>query len=156
MSRDRLKEVREHLRNISHELMPPVFQYATIDEMLADYILHIALPGQEARIEYHSTGGVDWKQVPQEIGFEYYRIVQETVGNAIRHAEATCICVDLSLEGKRLSLLVTDDGKGFVPDRKSRGVGLRTIQQRAEIIGGKIKLDTMPGAGVRIEISVYI
>lgn len=153
---DRLKEVREHLRNISHELMPPVFQYATIDEMLADYILHIALPGQEARIEYHSTGGVDWKQVPQEIGFEYYRIVQETVGNAIRHAEATCICVDLSLEGKRLSLLVTDDGKGFVPDRKSRGVGLRTIQQRAEIIGGKIKLDTMPGAGVRIEISVYI
>ena len=153
---DRLKEVREHLRNISHELMPPVFQYATIDEMLADYILHIALPGQEARIEYHSTGGVDWKQVPQEIGFEYYRIVQETVGNAIRHAEATCICVDLSLEGKRLSLLVTDDGKGFAPDRKSRGVGLRTIQQRAEIIGGKIKLDTMPGAGVRIEISVYI
>ena len=52
-------------------------------------------------------GGVDWKQVPQEIGFEYYRIVQETVGNAIRHAEDTCICVDLSLEGKRLSLLVT-------------------------------------------------
>lgn len=115
--------------------------------MLADYILHIALPGQEARIEYHSTGGVDWKQVPQEIGFEYYRIVQETVGNAIRHAEATCICVDLSLEGKRLSLLVTDDGKGFVPDRKSRGVGLRTIQQRAEIIGGKIKIGYHAGSG---------
>ena len=51
---------------------------------------------------------------------------------------------------------MSDDGKGFVPDKKMKGVGLRTIRQRAKIIGGKMKLDTMPGAGVRMEVSVYI
>lgn len=152
---EQLKEVREHLRNISHELMPPAFQYATIDEMLADYVLHLALPGQ-VRLEYHSTEGVDWKLVPQEIGFEFYRIVQEAVGNAIKHADAACIRVELSLEDECLSLSVADDGKGFAPDRKTKGVGLRTIWQRANIIGGKIELDAAPGAGVRIKVSVYI
>lgn len=152
---ERLKETREHLRNISHELMPPAFQYATIDEMLADYAQHIVLPGK-VKVEYRSTGGVDWKQVPQEIGFEYYRIVQEAVGNAVKHADAAHIRIELSLEGRCLSLSVSDDGKGFVPDKKMKGVGLRTIRQRVKIVGGKMKLDTMPGAGVRMEVSVYI
>lgn len=150
-----LKAIRERLRSISHELMPPTFQYATLDEMLADYILHLPL-SQRTQAEYHSTEGVDWKQVPQEIGFELYRIVQEALCNAIKYAEATHIRVELLLEGKYLSILVADDGKGFDPGRKTKGIGLRTIWQRTKIIGGEMKLDTAPGGGVRIKVSVWI
>lgn len=148
-----LKTVRERLRNISHELMPPAFQYATIDEMLSDYIGHLSLPKRMAA-EYRSTKETDWEQVPQEIGFELYRIVQEAVGNAVKYAEATCIRVELSLEGKRLSLLVADNGKGFDSYRKMKGVGLRTIRKRTELIGGEMELDTTRGTGMRVSVNL--
>lgn len=150
-----LQEIRERLRNISHELMPPAFQYATIDEMLADYISHLVLPGN-MRAEYSSTKGVDWKLMPQEIGFEFYRIVQEAVNNAVKYSEATHIQVKLLLEEDWLSVLIADNGKGFVPNRKTEGIGLRTIWQRTNIIGGTIELDAVPGQGVSIKVSVRI
>lgn len=152
---EQLRTIRERLRNMSHELMPPVFQYATIDEMLYDYVLHLNLP-ESMRAAYNSTEGVDWKKIPQAVGFEFYRIVQEAVSNALKHAEATCIWVELSLKEKCLSVLVADDGKGFELSRRIKGVGLRTMWQRANIIEGKMELDTAPGEGVRIKVSVWI
>lgn len=150
-----LSGLRERLRTMSHELMPPVFQYATIDEMLADYVLHLALPdGQEA--SYHSTEEVDWHLVPQNIGFEFYRIVQEAVSNAVKYSGAAHICVELCLQERVLSISVTDDGKGFDKGKKSKGFGLRTIWQRAGAVGATVDLDTVPGKGVRLYVSVNI
>ena len=150
-----LQDIRERLRNISHELMPPAFQYATIDEMLTDYVTHLTLPAQ-VRAEYHSTEGVDWNKIPREIGFEFYRIVQEAVNNAMKYAEASCIRVSLNLQDNCLSVLVEDDGKGFDPGRKTTGIGLHTIRQRANLIGGEVELHTAPGAGVRIKVAVNV
>ena len=150
-----LSGLRERLRTLSHELMPPVFQYATIDEMLADYIFHLALPdGQQA--SYHSTEGVDWSLVPQNIGFEFYRIVQEAVSNAVKYSEAAHIDVSLGLHDQVLSISVADDGKGFDRGKKSKGFGLRTIWQRAGSVGAAIELGTAPGKGVRLYVSVNI
>lgn len=150
-----LKGIRERLRNMSHELMPPAFQHATIDEMLADYVLHLSLP-EYMRVEYNSTKGIDWKKIPQDIGFELYRIVQEAVSNVLKHAEATCIRVELSLKEECLSVFVADDGKGFELNRRIKSVGLHTMWQRANIIGGRMELDTAPGEGARIRVSVWI
>lgn len=150
-----LGEARERLRNISHELMPPAFQYATIDEMLTDYVIHLVLP-ESMQVNYESTEMIDWKLVSQEIGFEFYRIVQEAVSNAAKYSEAAHVRVCLTLDDKRLSVLISDDGKGFDPNRKTKGIGLHTIYQRAHVIGGQIKLDTALGNGVRIEVSILI
>lgn len=152
---DLLEETRERLRNISHELMPPAFQYATIDEMLADYVQHLALP-ECAQAIYRSTENVDWNQVPREIGFEFYRIVQESVSNAVKYAEASVIQVVLTLEGNQLSVLIADDGKGFEIHKKVKGIGLRTMLQRAETIGAKAELNSVPGKGTNIEVTVRI
>lgn len=150
-----LSGLRERLRTMSHELMPPVFQYATIDEMLADYVLHLALPeGQQA--SYHSTENVDWHMVPQNVGFEFYRIAQEAVSNAVKYSGAAHVCVELCLQGKTLSLSIADDGKGFDKGKKSKGFGLRTIWQRGSAVGAAVDLDTAPGKGVRVYVSVNI
>ena len=152
---DLLEETRERLRNISHELMPPAFQYATIDEMLADYVQHLALP-ERTRALYRSTENVDWNQVPREIGFEFYRIVQESVSNAVKYADASVIQVVLTLEGNQLSVFIADDGKGFEMHKKVKGIGLRTMLQRAETIGAKAELNSVPGKGTNIEVTVRI
>lgn len=137
--------------------MPPVFQYATLDEMLADYVLHLSLP-DKMRAEYHSTEGVDWNRVPKFIGFECYRIVQEAVSNALKHAGSDArLSVELSLEeDNRCSISVSDDGKGFEMNKKTNGIGLQTIRQRAETIGAEVELASAPGRGTRLKVSVLI
>ena len=152
---DLLNNTRERLRKLSHELMPPVFQYATLDELLADYVLHLSLP-EGTHAEYHSTVGVDWNVVPKSISFECYRIVQEAVSNAVKYAGSTCIQVELVLENNDLSILVADDGKGFDMSKKTKGIGLRTIWQRAETVGAEVELVSSPGKGTRLKINVLI
>lgn len=155
---DQLKQlgnIRQRLRNMSHELMPPAFQYATIDEMLSDYVLHLTLP-VEMKAEYSSTEGVDWRIVPQEVGFEFYRIVQEAVSNAVKYSGDSCLKVDLELEEKRLTVQVVDDGRGFDVNKKHNGVGLRTILKRAETIGADVELNSGTGEGVRIKVTVLL
>lgn len=150
-----LDATRERLRSMSHELMPPAFQYATIDEMLGDYIWHLSLP-EGTKAEYHSTEGVDWKQIPQAIGFEFYRIVQEAVSNALKYADASLVRVELRLEGASLSVCVDDDGKGFDLNKKKKGIGLQTIMQRAETIGATVQLDAHSGQGTHLAVTVKV
>lgn len=150
-----LEGIRERLRKLSHELMPPVFQYATIDEMLADYVLHLELPVQ-TEVKYCSTKGVDWNQIPKEVGFECYRIAQEAVGNAVKYAKATIIRVDLILELGQLLLQITDNGVGFDLHKKSSGVGLHIMQQRATMLQGKVVLSSVIGKGTQVKVIILI
>lgn len=148
-----LEETRQRLRTISHELMPPVFQYATLHEMLDDYVHHLQLPATLS-ISYEATDGIDWTLLPQALSFEFYRIVQEAVGNAVKHASATMIRVRLALEQQVVSIEVADDGCGFDASRRSKGIGLRNIAQRVQAIGGTLTVDTAAGAGTKIHVCV--
>lgn len=150
-----LAEISRRIRNVSHELMPPVFQYASIDEMLYDYLMHLK-PSLGTQISYHSTEDINWNLIPREIGFEFYRIVQEAVNNAVKYADASCIIVNLLLNQQSLSMTITDDGKGFDTNKKVRGIGLNTIAQRVSTINASLNLVSEIGKGTRIEISVLL
>ena len=150
---EQLASIRQHVRNISHELMPPAFQYANLHEMLSDYVAHLSLPGS-TRAVYTATEGVDWSALPKDIGLAIYRIAQESVGNAVKYAEATCIRVSLRWQDDELALCVADDGKGFDVARKQKGIGLRTIYQRAEAIGATVGLTSQAGRGTTLTVNV--
>ena len=84
-----LDSCREQVRRISHELMPPEFNYATIDEVLRYYIYKVDKATADSRCTYTSApDDADWSVVPDDVSLEIYRIVQEAVGNAIKHASA--------------------------------------------------------------------
>lgn len=78
-----------------------------------------------------------------------YRIAQEAVNNAVKHAEAKHVSVSLKHSGGVLSLEVSDDGSGFARNR-SRGLGLGVMQHRAKVIGGELHVTSKRGSGVRI------
>ena len=93
---------------------------------------------------------------PQEIGL--YRIVQEALSNAARHANAKSITVCVSFTEQELLLQVSDDGQGFTrPDRLSALIqdghfGLMGMQERAELIGAQLQIHSSPGQGTTVEI----
>lgn len=146
-----LDRTRERLRTLSHELMPPAFEDATIHEMLDDYVRHLALPsGMTA--SFSSGKKVDWARLSDNVCFEYYRIAQEAIANAVKHSGGTSVDVYLFWEEGRLGLHVEDDGRGFDPDRRRRGVGLDTIRRRAASIGADVHISSRPGKGTLIEV----
>jgi signal transduction histidine kinase len=83
------------------------------------------------------------------------RIVQEALSNAARHADARAVRVRVAGEGADLVVSVVDDGRGFEPARVEAGhVGLMTMRERAALIGADLAVDSKPGAGTRVVLTV--
>lgn len=83
-----------------------------------------------------------------------YRIAQEAVGNAVRHARASAITVELAGGGDSLSLRVEDDGVGPPDGRTGDGMGLRTMSFRAQLLDGELAVEPAPGGGTRVSCRV--
>jgi len=98
------------------------------------------------------------RALPREVEQHLLRIAQEAVTNVLKHAQASRIGVRLELEARRLFLRIVDNGRGF--DQRdafsSRGghFGLIGMRERAERIGGELKLASNPGTGTQVEITV--
>jgi signal transduction histidine kinase len=86
-----------------------------------------------------------------------FRIAQEALSNALRHSGAAHIAVRLSEPNGRLLLTVEDDGVGFEPESaalRSRRLGLTSMEERADALGGRLSVESRPGAGARIGLEV--
>jgi two-component system sensor histidine kinase UhpB len=88
-----------------------------------------------------------------EVELALYRIAQEALTNALRHAQATRVRIDLSARDGSICLVVGDNGRGFsVSD--GEGPGLRGMRERALLIGARLEFDTLPGAGTRVRLDL--
>jgi len=84
-----------------------------------------------------------------------FRILQESLSNAVKHAEARAVHVRLDYSDDRVHLIVRDDGKGFDPARTPRGhYGLLNMRERAMKLGGQLIVDSAPGAGAQVAFSL--
>jgi PAS domain S-box-containing protein len=87
-----------------------------------------------------------------ELATALFRIVQESLTNCVRHAHATHVEIDLSVDEKFLILTVRDNGRGFVMnDKRAGGIGLVSMRERIEALGGVLNMDSSPKQGTRIE-----
>ncbi len=88
---------------------------------------------------------------------EVLRIAQEALHNALRHAGATRVAVRLRGRDGTLALEVSDDGAGFDPadaDVRGRHLGLTSMEERAERLGGRLEIASAPGAGTTVRLEV--
>ncbi|MBV9731795.1 MAG: PAS domain-containing protein [Verrucomicrobia bacterium] len=86
-------------------------------------------------------------------GIHVFRIAQEAVSNAARHSHARTITLELRLAGDTGILIIKDDGIGFFAGKTPSGLGLRTMQYRASIVNGALRIDSKPGAGTVVTCS---
>lgn len=110
-----------------------------------DQLEGVSLDGEEEREEANPSAGNGDRAT------HLYRIAQEAITNARRHGEAGKITLRLQSEDGDLILEVEDDGKGFNPDEiTSEGLGLRSMQHRAEMLGADFTIESSPGTGTLI------
>lgn len=139
-----LEGIRNDVRAISHELMPPNFQFTNLNEMLADYFAKM----QEVSgviIHYVPCKQTEWTHIPEYIGYEIYRIMQETTGNILKHAHASLIHIKLNEHNGELTIDIRHDGQWAPQTKASKGIGLRTIHDRLKTIGGNYQLENRDG-----------
>lgn len=150
---DTLQALQTEVRGISHDLMPPVFKYASLSEILQDYVHQRNQSGQtELTLVLEPEEGFD--HLSQKVALEIYRIVQEATGNALKHAQATHIKIILVREGNRIKLTIADNGKGFEQQTGKSGIGLVIIKERVENLKGVLTLSSVPGKGTDVIVEI--
>ncbi|HEY2558007.1 MAG TPA: ATP-binding protein [Diaminobutyricibacter sp.] len=85
-----------------------------------------------------------------------YRIVQESLTNVGRHAQATVVAIQLKEDGRDYLLTVTDNGRGLDSDADNEGGGLLGMRERAELLGGRFEAANLPGEGFRVSARIPI
>nr|WP_055509224.1 sensor histidine kinase [Nonomuraea pusilla] len=144
-----LARVREEMtgtlvsvRELVYGLRPPV-----LDELGLAGALRAFGAGPGPRVEVRVDGSLDG--LPAGVEMAAYRIAQEALTNARRHAGAASVVVAFLREAEALRLTVADDGKGL-PDVPSPGVGLTSMRERAAEIGGACEIAPRPGGGTEV------
>ena len=88
-----------------------------------------------------------------------FRVTQEALTNSIKHSEATQATVELTYQDDAVSVLIADNGRGFnlnevMSDKVHQSWGLLGIQERASLLGGQVRVDSRPGAGTAVMITI--
>lgn len=147
----KLGRTRESIRHISHELMPPIFSYATIDEIIEDYVNHLNLP-DTLQLSFDASPA-DWSRISQEIGYELYRVVQEGMNNILKHSTGSHASISLKMNEDHIQLEIFNNGA--FKHSLSKGIGMRTIDDRIKSINGTFNL-VADESGVRLIITTPI
>jgi len=138
----------EHLRLLAHDLRPMVLLDLGLEESLR--ALARGMSSEATRVEVAVPAPLP--PLEEETALGIYRIVQEALANAARHARARAITVTLAVRDERVRLEVRDDGCGFATDDRRGGdtVGLVSMLERARALGGRLEIHSQPGAGCRV------
>jgi signal transduction histidine kinase len=93
------------------------------------------------------------QELPDQVKIALYRVAQEALNNAIKHAEASSVTLSLAWEAERLVLGVTDDGLGFDPESLKPGrLGIEIMRERIRSIGADLNIRTKPGMGTTVRV----
>jgi signal transduction histidine kinase len=150
-----LDEVEKHLRRLSHELRPTV-----LDDLGLVPALEFMVQGVSSRSGIPiAVEGPKSPRLPTPVELALYRVAQEAVRNATKHAGASRVDIRLAIQTGKVRCSIKDDGKGFdVPatlDRKGdRGLGLIGMRERLNAVGGQLTIDSGRGRGTEIRITI--
>ena len=151
---DQIKDAVDEIRRISNNLAP---------SMLEDFGVCVALEwlckeirSQYTELDTHCETFIDEGETPNLVKIAIYRVVQEALSNASRHASATRVDVSLDSTGEGVRLMIRDNGTGFdqMDEKHSSaggsGLGLRSMREHVEATGGTFDIESEPGQGVII------
>jgi len=142
--------IESGLRNLSHEWRPAVLDNLGLFPALEFLAEKVA---KRTGVDVSFTGGND-ARLPSAVETALYRIVQEALNNAVKHAAAGSVRIELQYAPAKVRCSVCDDGKGFDPNRQPQGLGLTGIRERVSTLGGALRIITGPLNGTTIQVDI--
>jgi signal transduction histidine kinase len=142
-----LDDALEAVRTLSFDLRPAMLDELGLSNAVRAYAIRQA---ETAGLDLRLVVADARRAAASEMETACFRILQEAVTNAIRHAEAVSLSVELTEEDDALVLRVGDDGRGFDPAANGARLGLLIIRERAERVGASVEVASSPGLGTTV------
>ncbi len=145
-----LDQAIRELRHVAHNLMPESLMHEGLKAALTDFCNDIP----QAEIQFFGSE----QRLEESYRITSFRILQELVTNALKHADATHITVQVIIDDDRLDLIVSDNGRGFDIANTDLTLtsGLNNLRSRAELLGGRMTIQSDPGKGTEAEIEFIL
>jgi two-component system, NarL family, sensor kinase len=154
---DLMSEAMYGLNDLSRRLNAEMIREEGLCVAVEEYVSQLR-KSTEFEIVFNTSGFKKYFPIEKELIL--FRILQESVNNIIKHAEANHIIIDLHFSHDSLQLNIRDNGKGFdlsgTSNRSQKGAGIKNMQKRAALIGGKFLLETGLEKGTRISIELPV
>ena len=145
-------ELRQELTSLVQELRPVSLE----DQGLASAVREYAADWSRQNGIVHAVRVQGARSLPLEMEQAVFRIVQEALANVARHSQAGSVEIAVVYDNDEITLTVTDDGRGFDVDGRRSGFGLSSMQERAEALGGKLTVGSVPGKGTSVSCTVPV
>ena len=141
------------IRHLSHELSAPTLGTQSLLDSIKALVETVQASGSFAinfKVEeYHTTLEKDQR-------LAIYRILQEQLNNIIKHANASVVNITLRQTEQATEIFIQDDGRGFTTSQKRGGIGFNNMRSRAKVFGGEIWIESSPGQGCTVRVSIPI
>lgn len=149
---DMVDEGCKEVRTIAHQMMPNVLLKMGLVSALRDFVNKIDPYRLKIVLE---TAGLD-NRLDNSVEIVLYRVIQETVNNVIKHAQASLLDIQVMLEGAEVSVTIEDNGRGFDATDKDKfnGIGIKNIIKRVEYLKGTVDISSSPGKGTLVAILI--
>lgn len=149
----KLSEILDDFRHMTHELHPRHLDTVSLSCSMRTYIKEFSeYAGLDVNFQEHEMPA----HLPMPLTICLYRLLQESLGNIRKHANAKHVAVRLSGANNQVELQVSDDGSGFNFADKKQGLGLTSMQERVRPLRGHVAFDSKPGQGTVVAVRIPV
>ena len=149
-SRKNISVAIEEIRKLTKDLIAPSLNDLGLAQSIKELIRSIQSVGK-MKIRLNISGLAEEELLPEQ-KINIYRIIQEQLNNILKHAQAETVVIELNKVKEQVRLRLADDGKGFDPRMRRKGVGISNIISRAELYNGKVEIESAPGKGCQLVV----
>jgi signal transduction histidine kinase len=147
-----IDESAKEVRSVSHNLMPNALLKSGLFSAIKNFINQLQSDRLKINME---TSGLSNK-INADTELVVYRIIQECINNVIKHAGASQLFINLSIEKNQLTVMIEDNGIGFEVDKmlKKDGIGIKNIQARVAFLKGTMEINSKPNKGTHLAFHI--
>jgi two-component system sensor histidine kinase UhpB len=153
ISQDSILSAIQEIRSITHSMMPPSLHEDHLIQAITDIVQRIELSGA-LQVSLDLPKADQLNPVDEKVRLTIYRIIQEQTNNILKYAHAERASISIEVRSKMISLTISDNGKGFDSEKRTKGIGLKNIENRTEMLDGKMEIISAPGKGCTLKVEI--
>jgi len=150
-----LKTIETEIRKISHDLNADFISGSSFIDIIKT-LIETQTKAYKLEYTFDEDHDINWEDVPNKTKIHIYRMLQETMQNIYKHANANLIKISFQLKNNVILIAIEDDGSGFNVSKARKGIGLKNIDSRVRDVGGKAEVFSKIDIGTVIKISIPI
>ena len=153
---DELKSIEREIRLISHDLgtdtLSPDVAYVDVVESLVSDLCTV----HKVEFKFDNDENIDWDMIDDQKKVNLFRIIQESLQNIFKHAQAKSVKINFDYVNDKINLTILDDGIGFKSNKVKKGIGLKNITSRVTQMDGVVDFISNKNSGTKVSVGIPI